>query len=87
MPAQQRAHRSQHVVAGVVAEGVVQMPEAHQIDEDDQRERPPVPAMTLHLAPFDLFEEPAVVAAGQRDGDRELLHLLVRGGQREVGAA
>ena len=61
------------------------MLEAIEIDEDD-RERLVVAAMTLHLAPPDLVEEPAVVAAGQRIGDRHLLDLLVGRRERQIRA-
>ena len=41
--------------------------------------------MPLQLAVHDLLEEPAVVAAGQRIGDRRLQQLLPRAFEPAVG--
>ena len=53
--------------------------------DEQQRERQLEPRVPLQLAVHHLLEEPAVVAAGQRIGDRRLQQLLARRLEPAVG--
>ena len=55
--------------------------------DEHHRERRPVPAMPLHLAALDFVEEAAVVAAGQRIGDRQAPDFFVGAGETTIGQA
>ena len=77
MPLQEARHVLQHAIARVVAERVVDRLEPIDVDEQ-QRHREVEPPVPLQLAVHHLLEEPAVVATGQRIGDRRLQQLLAR---------
>ena len=79
-----RAHVLQHAVARLVAERVVDLLELVDVDEQ-QRQRQLEARVPLQLAVHHLLEEPAVVAAGQRIGDRRLQQLLPRRFEPAVG--
>ena len=66
----------EHVIAGFVAERVVDRLEAVDVDEQ-QGQRQAEPLVTLQLAIAHLFQKPPVVAAGQRIGDGRLHELLL----------
>ncbi len=83
---QDRAHRLQHLVAGVVAALIVDRLEVIDVDVE-QRQGQLVAPVVFELVLGDLVQQAAVVAARQRIGDRHGLHLVAAGGELGGGGA